>query len=406
MSDSLPSRRLSAIALRSCRARTLVSVALLVGGACKKEEPKPQGRPAVDVSVVTVEPRDMPVAFEFVAQTASSHQVEIRARVAGFLEHRRYEEGSIVEQGSVLFEMDRRPFEAQVKAAKAALERHRAAHETARRNLERVKPLAAQNALSQKDLDDAIGAFETSAAAVEQGKAQLETAELDLSYCTIHSPLKGITGQALQHEGAYLNLQNSHLTTVFALSPMWIDFSVSENEMARHQARVQSGEIRVPEGNNFDVEVVLVDGTVFPSKGKITFVAPAFSSTTGTFLLRASVDNPDGTLRPNQFAHVRLSGAVRPKAMLIPQRATRQGSRGHFVFLVDRSGNAEVRPVTVGEWQGTDVFVTEGLQRGDRVIVDSDLTLRPGDPVRAKAWSPTPPSPERTAESHPTTRPK
>lgn len=235
----------------------LAVVTALVG--CWKEEAKPQARPPAQVSVITVEPRDMPVTFEYVAQTQSSHQVEIRARVDGFLDRRLYSEGAVVTEGQPLFLMDAKPFQAQVDAAAAVLARQQAALETARLNLERVRPLAALNAVSQKDLDDAVGTYEVSAAAVEQAKAQLVVAQLNLSYTSIVSPVAGITGAALQQDGAYINQQNSQLTTVMVLSPMWVNFSVSENELKKLQDQIATGQLRPPPDRSYVVEVVLVE---------------------------------------------------------------------------------------------------------------------------------------------------
>jgi len=337
-----------------------------------------------EVTAVTVTPRDAPVSFELVAQTQSSRQVNIQARVSGFLEKRVYTEGSVVSEGQVLFLMDQRPFQVQVDAYRAELAKQQASLDMARANLERTRPLTAENALSQKDLDDATGQFHAAEAAVEGARAKLESAELDLSYCTITSPLGGISGAALQQDGAYISPSNSLLTTVAALDPMYVNFSVSENEMKALDDQVAKGQVRVPVEGNFSVEVVLVDGSSFPHTGTITFAAPSYNAETGTFLLRASVANPDGVLRPNQYVRVRLHGAVRPAAVLVPQRAVQQGSAGHFVWVVGDRGTAEVRPVTVGRWQGSDWFITEGLKAGDRVVVDGAQTLRAGMSVAAK----------------------
>ena len=355
---------------------------VLVAG-CHKEEKKTAAAPP-EVAVIEVAPRDTPVSFEFVAQTQSSQQVNIQARVSGFLDKRVYTEGSIVKAGDVLFLMDMKPFQVQVDGAAAALSRQKAALETARLNLERTKPLAAQNALSQKDLEDATGSFESSAAAVEQAKSQLETARLNLSYCTITSPVTGITGAAQQQNGSYLNMQNSLLTTVAVLSPIWVNFSISENEMKRYQDQLANGQLRAPAAGSYEVEIVLVDGSLFPHTGRLTFAAPSYSAQTGTFLIRASVVNPAGILRPNQFVRARLKGAIRPNAILIPQRAVQQGSKGHFVWVISREGKADYRPVLMGEWHGDDWFVTEGLRGGDRVVVDGGLALRAGEPVTIK----------------------
>ncbi len=361
---------------------TVVLCALLTG--CKKEQPKPQAPPP-EVSVIKIEPRDVPVVFEYVAQTKSSQEVEIRARVSGFLDKRTYTEGAIVKEGDVLFLMDMKPFQAQLDAMKGALAQQQARLQTARANLARVKPLAAQNALSQKDLDDATGQEQAIAAAVETAKAEVVQAELNLSYCTIASPVTGITGAAMQQDGAYINPQNSQLTTVAVLSPMWVNFSLSENEIKSYRTQVASGQLRPPKGEDYIIEVVLVDGSIFPFTGRITFAAPSFNAQTGTFLIRASVDNPKGILRPNQYVRARLKGAVRPNAILVPQRAVQQGAKGHFLWVVTKEGKAELRPVIIGDWSGDNIFINEGLRAGDQVVVDGGLTLSPGISVTAKS---------------------
>ena len=357
-------------------------LALLAG--CGKEEAKPQARPPAHVSVVKIEPRDVSITLEYVAQTQSSHQVEIRARVNGFLDKRVYTEGTVVKVGQVLFLLDKKPFQAQVDAAAAALANQKAAHETARLNLERIKPLAALNAVSKKDLDDATGAFDMTAAQVEVAKAQLVTAQLNLSYTTIASPLVGITAAALQQDGAYISQVNNQLTTVMALSPMWVNFSVSENEIQKVRDQIATGVLRAPPDRGYVVEVVLVDGSLYPVTGKIDFIAPAFSAQTGTFLLRAALDNPSGVLRPNQYVRARVKGFIRVNAVLVPQRAIQQGAKGHFAWVVGGESKAEYRLVTLGDWNGNDVFVTDGLRAGDQVVVDGSLTLQPGAPLAPK----------------------
>src|SRR5215472_3671520 len=209
-----------------------------------------------------------------------------------------YVEGSVVKAGQVLFQMDQKPFQAQVDAAAAALQRQQAAMQVAKQNLDRTKPLTAQNALSQKDLDDATGQFEQTSAAVEQAKAQLEEAKLNLSYTTITSPVTGVSSFAAVADGTYLSPQNSQLTTVSVLTPMWINFSVSENQMGRFRDEIQRGLLKLPAGGEFTVEIELVTGSLFPYSGRITFADPSYNAQTGTFLIRATVQNPSGLLRP------------------------------------------------------------------------------------------------------------
>ena len=377
----------------------LASVALLAG--CGKEAKQAPPRPPIEVTTLTVVARDVPVSSVFVAQTQSSQAVTIAARVSGFLDKRVYVEGSVVKAGQVLFRMDQKPFQAQVDAAAAALQRNQAAEEVAKANLARTKPLAQQNALSQKDLDDAQGQYEQSAAAVAQSKAQLESAQLDLSYTTIVSPVDGVSSFAAVADGTYVSPQNSQLTTVSVLTPMWINFSISENEMERVRSQVQKGVLKLPEDRQFVVEIELVDGALFPYKGRITFADPSYNSQTGTFLIRASVDNPKGVLRPNQYVRTRLHGAIRPNAILVPQRAVQQGAKGHFVWVVNKGGKAELRPVDVGDWYGESWFIAQGLASGDQVVVDGAIRLAQDAPVKATPYTPKPGSPEASPETRP-----
>lgn len=373
-----PSRMLARI--------SALSVALVLVVACGKEEKKETARPPIEVTALTVAPRDVPVSAIYVAQTQSSQAVNIQARVSGFLDKRVYVEGSVVKEGQVLFQMDQKPFQAQLDAQKAALARSQASLEVAKANLARTKPLAEQNALSQKDLDDAQGQFDSASAAVEQGKAQVQEAALNLSYTTITSPVNGVSSFAQVADGTYLDAKNAQLTTVSVLSPMWVNFSISENEMERIRNEVKAGLLRLPATNSFVVEIQLVDGSVFPHKGKITFAEPSYNPQTGTFLLRASVDNPEGILRPNQYVRTRLLGAIRPNAILVPQRAVQQGAKGQFVWVVNKDSKAELRPVTVGDWYGDNWFIPQGLNTGDQVVVDGGLRLGPDVAVKATPY--------------------
>jgi membrane fusion protein (multidrug efflux system) len=363
----------------------IIVAATILLPACRSEK-KASAPPPPVVTTMNIIQRDVPVVFEYVAQTQSSHLVNIQARVSGFIDNRLYTEGATVKEGQVLFQMDAKPFQVQLDQARAALARQEAALETARLNLARTKPLVEQNALSQKDLDDATGRYQSDAAAVEQAKAQVETAKLNLSYTTIKSPVTGVSSSALQTDGTYVSSQNSLLTTVAVLSPMWVNFSISENEMQSYREQIAKGLLRSPGAERYTVEVILVDGSVYPYTGQITFAEPSYNAQTGTFLIRASVSNPKGVLRPNQYVRARLKGAIRPKAILVPQRAVQQGSRGHFVWVVGKDDKAEQRPVVVGGWRGNYWFISEGLRSGDQVVVDGGLTLRPGMPVSTKPY--------------------
>jgi membrane fusion protein, multidrug efflux system len=358
----------------------VAAVALLAG--CEKKAPVAAERPPVEVTVTKVAPRDAAVSYEYVGQTQSSHQVQIRARVNGFLDRRLYTEGSVVKAGQPMFQQDPKPFQAQLDAAKGALAEQQARLQTANDNLAQVKPLAALKALSQKELDDATGQQQAAAAAVQVATANVETARLNLSYTRITTPVSGLSSYAQVQDGAYVNGENSLLTYVEQVDPIWVNFSISENEILAARNDQKAGRLKLPAQDQYVVELVLADGSVFPKTGRVTFTNADYNPQTGTFLLRATLPNPDAALRPGQFVRVRLKGAVRPSAVLVPQQSVLQGAKGHFVVLVDKDNKAVLRNVEVGAWLGDDWFINAGLQPGDVVVTDGMSRLSPGATVK------------------------
>jgi len=363
-----------------------VLACMLLAVGCKKQESRVATSQTIEVTAVKVEPRDVPITFEWLAQTESSRQVEIRARVAGILEKRVYKEGAVVQEGQVMFEMERKPFETKLDAAKADLGVQEARAANARQNLERVQDLSKKNAglsahslVSRQALDEAINAEREAAAAVLAVKAKVAEAELNLSYTTIRAPITGLSSFATKHDGSYIGQgENSMLTYVAAIDPIWVKFSASENYWLRLQEEVKAGRLVVPPDDAFDVEVVLADGKIHPQKGRITFTDLAYSRDTGTYQERAEVPNPQEDLSPGQFVHARLLGAVRPKAILLPKRAVLQGAKGSFVWVVGPQSKAEFRPIELGDWYGDEWFVNEGLHSGDTVVVDGGIKVQPG----------------------------
>ncbi len=358
-------------------------VALALLGGCKKTPTAPAAGAPVEVGVITVALRDVPVVFEFVGQTQSSQQVEIRARVSGFLDKRIYKEGSTVHAGDLLFQMDRKPFEAALDAAHAEFKQQRARLDTAQANLNRVKPLAQANALSQKDLDDAVGQQQAAAAAVEQARANVTSAELNLGYTMITSPVTGLSSFAKKQEGTYIDPSSSLLTYVAKLDPIWVNFSLSENELLEFRSLRQAGALKLPSIDNLDVEIVLADGSVYPQRGRISFADASFNTDTGTYLVRAEVPNREGTLRPGQFVRARLRGAERTQAIAIPQQAVLQGDRGAFVWTVGPGDKAQQRVVETGDWSGNEWIIASGLHAGDRVVVENVIRVSPDAPLKA-----------------------
>lgn len=356
-----------------------VLAGMLLAVGCKKQESRVATSQTIEVTAVKVEPRDVPITFEWLAQTESSRQVEIRARVAGILEKRVYKEGAVVQEGQVMFEMERKPFETKLDAAKADLGVQEARAANARQNLERVQDLSKKNAVSRQALDEAVNAEREAAAAVLAVKAKVAEAELNLSYTTIRAPITGLSSFATKHDGSYIGQgENSMLTYVAAIDPIWVKFSASENHWLRLQEEVKAGRLVVPPDDAFDVEVVLADGKIHPQKGRLTFTDLAYSRDTGTYQERAEVPNPQEDLSPGQFVHARLLGAVRPKAILLPKRAVLQGAKGSFVWVVGPQSKAEFRPIELGDWYGDEWFVNEGLRSGDTVVVDGGIKVQPG----------------------------
>lgn len=349
--------------------------------ACNHQDAPPQAA-LPEVSVQAVVAQDVPITPEFVGQTESSRQVEIRARVNGFLEQRLYREGGMVKVGQALFQLDRKPFEAQLKVAQAQLSQEQARLVTAEANLKRIEPLAEKNAVSLKDRDDAIGSFRAAAAGVEAAKASVIRAELDLSYTTILSPVGGLASFSKVAEGTYLDPQNSLLTYVAALSPMRVNFSISENQALKFRDAVEKGRYRAPKNRDYGVEVVLADGSRFEETGRLTFTDASFSQETGTFLVRAELPNAKGALRPGQFVRVRLHGTVRPGGILVPQRAVLQTAQGNLAFVIDAAGKAQVRPLGLASMQGEYWLVEHGLKAGENLVVDGGMKLRPDTPVK------------------------
>jgi membrane fusion protein (multidrug efflux system) len=247
-----------------------------------------------------------------------------------------------------------------------------------------VGPLAAEDALSQKDLDDATGSRDAAAAAVESARSRVQQAEIDLSYTTIRAPLSGVTSFARRQPGSFIAPgPDSLLTYVSALDPMRVNFSVSENEQLRFTKLINANKLRRPEDGRYAVKIVLADGTVVPAPGLVTFGDASYNKETGTFLVRAELPNKDGTLRPGQFVRVLLGGATWVNAIEVPQRAVQQGPQGNFVWVVNAESKAEPRPVTVGPLVGDRWIIDEGLQAGERIVVDGALKLAPGVTVKA-----------------------
>lgn len=351
--------------------------------------PGPGGMPPPEVSVVTVTAQDHAVELEYVGQTAGSRETEVRARVAGILSKRMFEEGSTVKAGTPLFQIDPANFQTQAASADAAVAVAQAKVNQTQRDQARLAPLVAEKAISQKEFDDAKSAAESAAAALKQAQAQANEARLNLGYTTVVAPIGGVTGTAAKSDGNLVSASDSLLTTIVQTNPMYVNFSVSESDLLRITKQVGAGQLAVPgkKSSNgslgFSVSVKLADGSLFPRTGKLNFTGEKVNPTTGSFDARAEIPNPDGSLRPGQFVRVVLGGASRPNSISVPQRAVIDSPMGKMVFVVTPDDKLAPRPVELDGWTKGEWIVTKGVQSGDRVLVDGFIKAHtPGMTVK------------------------
>jgi membrane fusion protein (multidrug efflux system) len=340
------------------------------------------GPPPVQVSVATVEPTSLPASFEYTGQTLGSREVEVRARVTGILQSRNFVEGGTVTKGQSLYTIDQAPFIAAALRAEADVAGAEARLAQARKNAARLKPLYADNAVSQKEYDDAASAESIGEADLKAAQARLTEARLNLLYTRVEAPISGIAGRSQRSEGSLVSGPEVLLTSVTQIDPIWVSFGVPDNEQLRINSEQAAGRLQLPKDGNFEVSVTLADGTVYGQTGKLNFSDVRISGATGTFETRAEIPNPKSVLRPGQFVRVLLKGATRPNAVTVPQRAVLEGAQGKFVYVVSAESKAEPRPVQVGEWTGDDWIIQLGLKAGEKVIVDGMARIfAPGTPV-------------------------
>ncbi|MEO7742081.1 MAG: efflux RND transporter periplasmic adaptor subunit [Usitatibacter sp.] len=358
----------------------------LAAAGCGPGGPQPGhgGMPPTLVAVQEVKPKSIAVDFEYPAQTAGSREVEVRARVAGILLKRNFEEGAAVRAGQSLFTLDAKPFEAAANRAEADVAAAESRLNQAQRNARRVKPLYEAKAASQKDLDDAMSTEEVAAAEVKSARARLAEARLNLGYTRVESPIAGVSSRSLKSEGTLVSGPEMLLTTVSQVDPIYVNFGLSEAEQTRLKQEAASGKLVLPRDGRFEVALRFEDGRTYSRPGKLAFTDVRVNNQTGTSDARAELPNPAGEVRPGQFVRVVLKGAQRPDAITVPQRSVMEGPMGKMVYVLGAESKAEPRPVQLGEWTGkNDVVVLSGLKGGDKVIVDGLVKVYPGAQVQA-----------------------
>jgi membrane fusion protein (multidrug efflux system) len=381
------------------RTRPLFLIAVAVFGfaiGCRKAAPAATVPPEVYVTNVIQE--DVPEYLELAGQTQGFQDVDIRARVEGFLESVNFREGSFVRTGDLLYRIDPKPFEAILAGAKADLETARARLERATNDVTRYTPLAAQRAVSQKELDDARSAQDAARGQVEVGRAAVDTATLNLGYTRVYSPIDGLVGSTQVKAGNFVGRgEATLLTTVSQINPIIFRVAMSEADYLRVVKRrpLQTG--NVPQAA--DIRLTLADGTVHSYPGRVGVVERQVNAATGTLGIQVYFPNPQFVLRPGQYGRARLLLDVKTRALLVPQRAVQELQNLYSVAVVDDNNHVSFRNVTVGPRQGEFWVVEKGLQPGDRVVAEGIQAVSDGALVKARPMTApdAPPEPEATS---------
>jgi membrane fusion protein (multidrug efflux system) len=356
------------------RALLALTLFLTLTSCGKNEAANQPGPTALPVSVIEVQPTSVPISAEAVAQTEGAKEVEIRPRVGGILLKRLYEEGSAVKAGQPMFLIDPVPYQNALAQAKAQLGEQKARVVQTEREEKRLHVLLETQAISQREYDNAVSENAISRAALQQAEVRVRDAELNLSYTHVAAPVSGISGRFRFSEGALVEAYSSLLTTIVQLSPIWVRFSLSDNELAQlggplNEQRVQQ------------ITLILPDGREYEKKGELNFAASQIDPLLGTQQLRATFDNSDQRLLPGQFVRARVVTGEQDGVYLVPQVAVQVSDMGKTVYVINEKNEATVRPVVTGRWVGKDWVILEGLKAGDKVIVDNLIKLRPGTPV-------------------------
>jgi membrane fusion protein (multidrug efflux system) len=351
--------------------------------ACNGEDAKVAAAPP-QVLVANVQRRDVPVVIELVGQTKGAQDVEIRARVEGFVDSVEFQEGTLVKKGQLLYRIDPKPFEATLSNAKADLATWEARYVKTQNDVKRLEPLARKQAVSQQELDDAVATREAAQAQVEAQNATVQKANLDLGYTSVSSPISGLAGTTLVRAGALVGRgESTLLTTVSQIDPILFTAGISEAEYLRLARRAD--ELRRQRGGQpVPVDLLLADGTVHTEKGRLDAIERAVDTTTGTLSLQFRFANPNGLIRPGQYGRARFVLETKKDAMLVPQRAVQELQNLYNVFVVGPDNTLAVKTVTVGPRVGSLWVIEKGLEPEDRVVVEGATRLRPGTVVTTK----------------------
>mgnify|MGYP003606648430 CR=1 FL=1 len=376
VSQPAPISRCTCLA-RACGPLSVAALAAFTF-ACKPQPQAPLPPPIVQVSQVAT--TNAPVSLDFIGQLDSPQNIEVRARVEAFVDKVIFTEGKEVKEGEPLFALDKKPFEQKLAEAKGALAEAKAGLNKYQKDVARLKPLAEKRAIPQQDLDNAVASVAVGEGNVQSAEAQVASAVINLGYCDIRAPAAGLIGATEVSVGNLVGKgEPTLLATISQLDPIWFYCNVSEVDYLRADAEAQRTGKRV---RDMDVKLLLADGSTHPEKGRFVFLDRAVDTKTGTIRFRAEFPNPEKKLRPGMFARLRVETSSGPGRVLVPERAVQELQGKNFVWLVSPDNKACQRAVKASVRIGSCWLVEEGLEPGQRIILEGIQKVREGGLVQ------------------------
>lgn len=350
-----------------------------------------------DIPVYRTMEQKIPLYEEFVGQIHGFEDIAIRARVEGFLEGIHFQEGSRVERGALLYTLESQPFEAEVAAKMSMVAEAKTMLAKARSDLDRIKPLAEQRAVSESDLDSAVALYEASVASVEAAEANLRAANIQLGYTKISSPISGIIGKTQAKVGDFVGRSPNPviLNVVSRIDTVLVDFFITEKQYLEVMRKYLSRELpSTGRQREQRLELILADGSLYGHKGKVDFIDREVDASTGAILVQASFPNPDGIIRPGQFARVKMMVDILDNGIMVPQRCVTELQGLYRVYIVNDTNEVEIRDITVGPRINNFWLITEGLDAGEKIVYEGLQRVRAGMTVNPVYQEVTPIAPE------------
>lgn len=365
-----------------------LAAAVLLLAAC--DEPKTQGggeRPAPSVGIVTVAPESLPILNELPGRIAPTRIAEVRPRVSGIIVERVFTQGSLVQEGDVLYRIDPAPFQVQVDSAEATLQHAQASQLQARQQAARQDQLRDRKVASAQQYDNSVAALAQANADVASAEAGLAAARLNLQYADVTAPISGRIGRASITEGALVGQTSESLATIQQLDPVYADFTQSVGDLLKLRRAMQDGDLSPSDAREATVRLLVDDGTAYAHPGRLLFSEATVDSTTGQVTLRGQFPNPDGELLPGMYVRVQIEQGVQGEALAVPQQAVQRDTAGRAqLYVLKEDDTLELRSVTAGRIVGERWVIDSGLQPGERVVVDGFQRVAPGARVAARAW--------------------